>query len=98
MTPNQVIARQMKLARLRNGWTQEQAAEALRNYGGLNWSKAVYATAECSVAGNRVRHFTADDIVAIVETFGVSVAWLFGHTNADGDTFTVYVNGVAVAS
>jgi transcriptional regulator with XRE-family HTH domain len=59
MTPNQVVAHNLRRARLRRGWTQSETAARI----GLGWSKATYSAAERSVTSRRIRHFDADEIV-----------------------------------
>ena len=66
-TASSTIARPELRARMMRGWTQEQAAEKLAPYMEEKWSKATLSAAERSVAGSRIRRFTADQIVAIGE-------------------------------
>ena len=77
LTPNQVVAYNLALAREIKGWTQDQAAEALEPYLGVRWSKASVSQAERSVAGGFVRNFTADEIVAFARCYGRPVTWFF---------------------
>lgn len=77
LTPNQVVAYNLAMARDQKGWTQDQAAEALEPYLGVRWSKASFSQAERSVAGAFVRNFTADEIVAFARAFDLPVTWFF---------------------
>lgn len=77
LTPNQVVAYNLALAREIKGWTQDQAAEALEPYLGVRWSKASVSQAERSVAGGFVRNFTADEIVAFARCYNRPVTWFF---------------------
>ncbi len=77
LTPNQVVAYNLAQARLLRGWTQEEAAAALEPHVGKRWSKATFSAAERSVAGDRVRQFDADEIVAFARAFGLPVSWFF---------------------
>ncbi len=77
LTPNQVVAYNLALAREIKGWTQDQAAEALEPYLGVRWSKASVSQAERSVAGGFVRNFTADEIVAFARCYERPVTWFF---------------------
>ncbi|HET7489356.1 MAG TPA: helix-turn-helix transcriptional regulator [Acidimicrobiales bacterium] len=77
LTPNQVVAYNLALAREQRGWTQDQAAQALERHLGVRWSKASVSQAERSVAGGFVRNFSADEIVAFARTFEVPVGWFF---------------------
>ena len=75
MTPNQVVAHNLALARLQKGWTQEQAAQALAPYLGTLWSVATFSAVERSVDGGRIRQFTADDLLALSRAFDVPVGY-----------------------
>jgi hypothetical protein len=77
LTPNQVVAYNLAQARLWKDWTQEEAAENLEPYLGSRWSKATFSAAERSVDGQRVRQFTADEIVAFARGFGLPVGFFF---------------------
>jgi transcriptional regulator with XRE-family HTH domain len=75
LTPNQVVASNLKRARELRGWTQEQAAERLERYLGSRWSKANYSAAERAVTGRRPRTFDADDLLAFARTFELPITW-----------------------
>lgn len=77
LTPNQVVAFNLAQARMWKGWTQEQAAAELEPYLGARWSKASFSAAERSVDGQRVRQFSADELVAFSRCFGVPVGFFF---------------------
>ena len=77
LTANQVVAYNLAAARRWRQWTQDQAAEALEPYLGTRWSKANYSAAERSIAGNRIRQFSADEIMAFAQAFEVPVSWFF---------------------
>lgn len=77
LTPNQVVAFNLKNARAWKNWTQQQACEALEPFIGSRWSKANYSAAERSVDGNRIRQFSADEIVAFARAFDLPVTWFF---------------------
>lgn len=74
MTPNQIVALRLRLARLANGWTQTEACDQLRRYG-VDWSQATYSAAERSTTGTRTREFDADMLVAFSLTFGFELSW-----------------------
>lgn len=59
-------------------------AERLARFTGSNWSQATVAQAEGSVAGNRVRQFTANELVALARTFDLPVLFFFLPPD-DGD-------------
>jgi transcriptional regulator with XRE-family HTH domain len=75
LTPNQVVAYNLARARKRAGLTQEQAAERLEPFLGVRWSKAVFSAAERGVEGDRIRHFTADDVYALARGFELPVSY-----------------------
>ncbi len=75
MTPNQVVAYNVRAARRLRGWTQEESAERLELHLGERWSKASFSAAEQSVEGKRVRQFSADDIYALARTFELPPQW-----------------------
>jgi hypothetical protein len=77
LSPNQIVAYNLAQARLWKNWTQEEAAEHLAPYLGTRWSKASFSAAERSVDGQRVRQFSADEIVAFARGFGLPVGFFF---------------------
>jgi transcriptional regulator with XRE-family HTH domain len=89
-TPNQVVAGNLVRLRQRRGLTQAEVARLLSAVAGKEWSEAMVAHAERSVTGNRVREFTADDLVTLARAFDVPV--LYFLTPAPTGIF-VYVPG-----
>lgn len=78
LTMNQVVAYNLRRARTLRGWTQEDAAERLSPFLGLLWSRATFSAAERSFESpERVRQFTADDILALSRTFDLPIPWFF---------------------
>lgn len=74
VTPNQIVAYNLRRARFLRGYSQEQAAEVLAPFLGERWSKATYSAAERSIENpNRVRRFDADDLVAFARAFELPV-------------------------
>ncbi len=74
-TPNQIVAANLARIRQRRGWTQAQTARELSAVSPKPWSEATLAHAERSVTGNRIREFTADDLIAFARTFDVPVLY-----------------------
>lgn len=70
-TPNQIVASNLNRLRQRRRLTQAEAAHELSRYSGKTWTEAMVAHAERSVTGNRIREFTADDLVAMARAFDV---------------------------
>ncbi len=75
MSPNQIVAFNLHRARILNNWTQETAAAHLAHFLGEHWSKASFSAAERSVSGERIREFTANDLIAFAATFNLDVAF-----------------------
>jgi len=74
-SPNQVVAANLARLRQRRGLTQAEAARQLSAVAGKVWTEAMVAHAERSVTGNRVREFTADDLVTFARAFDVPVLY-----------------------
>jgi transcriptional regulator with XRE-family HTH domain len=68
VTPNQLVAYNMRRIRRSRGLTQEQLGDR------LSWSHASVSAAERSVGGKRVKKFDADEIVAIAGALGIDAA------------------------
>lgn len=77
LTANQIVAYNLAQARMWKNWTQEEAAAELEPFLGARWSKASFSAAERSVDGQRVRQFSADELVAFSRCFGVPVGFFF---------------------
>lgn len=77
LTPNQLVAHNLRAAREARGLTQEQAATLLEPFLGEHWSVAVFSAAERSVAGKRVREFDADTIQALARAFELPIGYFF---------------------
>ncbi len=74
---SQVVAHNVTHARNLRGLTQVEVAERLTRFTGTNWSQTTVAQAEGSTAGNRVRQFTANELVALARTFDLPVLFFF---------------------
>ena len=74
---NQVVAYNLARAREARGWTQEEAGRRLEPHLGVAWSKATFSQAERSIDPGKSRAFSADEIVAFADTFGLPVTWFF---------------------
>jgi transcriptional regulator with XRE-family HTH domain len=74
-TPNQVVASNLIRLRQRRGLTQGEAARKLSDYSPKAWTEPMVAHAERSVTGNRIREFTADDLVTMARAFDVPVLY-----------------------
>jgi len=89
LTPNQIVAFNLRRARQLHNWTQAEAAEHLEPYLGQRWSKATFSVAERSPDhADRIRQFTADDLIAFAATFELPVSFFL--------TPPAYVDVVAV--
>jgi transcriptional regulator with XRE-family HTH domain len=76
-TASQVVAHNLTRARELRGLTQVEVAERLTKFTGSKWSQATVAQAEGSVAGQRVRQFTANELVALARVFDLPVLYFF---------------------
>ncbi len=76
-TASQVVAHNLARARELRGLTQAEVAERLSRFTGSKWSQAAVAQAEGSVGGQRVRQFTANELVALARTFDLPVLFFF---------------------
>jgi transcriptional regulator with XRE-family HTH domain len=73
---NQVVAYNIRRARAKREWTQEDAAQHLEPYLGTLWSKATFSAAERGFeTGDRIRQFTADDLIALSRGFDLPIVW-----------------------
>lgn len=72
MTPNQVVAFNMRRLRRDRGWTQQELGERL---GGR--SNASVSAMERSCESKRVKKFDADEIAMIADVLGVTPNELF---------------------
>lgn len=77
MTPNQVIAYNLRELRAERTWTQDRAAEEIARFSGVCWSKATFSLIERSVDGTRIKQFSGDEIIAICRAFEVPILRLF---------------------
>jgi transcriptional regulator with XRE-family HTH domain len=77
MTGNRLIAYNLRALRTARGLTQDQASALLAPYVEVPWSRATFSAAERSAEGDRVRGFTADDILALALAFDVPVTYFF---------------------
>lgn len=75
LTPNQVVAYNLFLARTLRGWTQDEAAEKLAPHIGKRWSKASWSAAERSATGDRIREFDLDEIYAFSLCFDLPITY-----------------------
>jgi transcriptional regulator with XRE-family HTH domain len=76
-TASQVVAHNLTYARELRGLTQAEVAERLTRFTGSSWTQATVAQAEGSVGGQRVRQFTANELVALARTFDLPVLFFF---------------------
>ncbi len=81
---SQVVAHNLTKARELRGLTQAEVAERLSRFTGAPWSQTTVAQAEGSVSGQRIRQFTANELVALARTFDLPVLFFFLPPD-DGD-------------
>jgi transcriptional regulator with XRE-family HTH domain len=94
ITPNQIVAYNLFQARKLRGWKQTEASEHLEPHLGVRWSKATYSAAERSFERqDRVREFTADEIMAFARAFRVPILWFFLPPDQPADSRSSFVTG-----
>ena len=91
-TASQVVAHNLTRARKLRGMSQAEIAERLTRLTGTNWAQATVAQAEGSVSGERVRQFTANELVALARTFDLPLLYFFLPPE---DMLAVAFNGLA---
>jgi hypothetical protein len=71
LTPNQIVAFNLRRVRKEREWTQEEAAKALKPYLGVEWSSAQFSVAERwnPKPGQKTRQFGVDDLIAFSLSF-----------------------------
>jgi transcriptional regulator with XRE-family HTH domain len=74
---SQLVGHNLKRARHKAGMTQQQAADAMSRYTEKPWTQAIFATAESSIAGTRIRQFSASELLAFCFVFDVPIGWFF---------------------
>lgn len=82
---NQMVAANLRRARLDEGLTQEEAAARIGELLGAVVSKSNYSAWERSVEGKRYRDFTANQLVAFAQVFRHPVQWFFVPPIPDED-------------
>jgi transcriptional regulator with XRE-family HTH domain len=84
---SQVVAHNLTRARELRGLTQTEVAERLSRFTGAKWSQATVAQAEGSVGGQRLRQFTANELVALARCFDLPVLFFFMPPDAGPSGF-----------
>jgi len=77
MSADDVVSFNLKEARELRGWTQPEAATQVSKFLGKPWSVQVYGDAERAHRINRVKVFSADEIVALSRAFQLPIVWWF---------------------
>lgn len=72
------VSRNVRRLRRARGWTQEEAGQSFGAVYGETWSNAVWSASE-QTDGRRQRAWTADQLAAVAELFGVTVGDLFAE-------------------
>ncbi len=77
LTPNQIVAANLTRARLDAGWSQPETAAALEPFLGVRWSRASCSAIERSIAGTRIKQFSADELLAVSRGFDLPIGYFF---------------------
>jgi transcriptional regulator with XRE-family HTH domain len=83
MTANQIVAHNLRRARLARDWTLEETCTRLEPALGERWTVPTLSSAEGSRHGRRIRRFDADQIDAFAKTFNVDVGFFFQAPEAN---------------
>ncbi len=73
----QVVAHNLARARRLRCLSQADVAERLTRFTGAKWTQVAVSQAECSVSGQRVRQFTANELVALARPFDLPLLYFF---------------------
>ncbi len=77
-TTNQLVSYNLKRIRVEKNMTQTEAREATAPFlPDGKWSKVKWSAAERGVAGNRIKHFNADEIFGLARGLGRHVGEFF---------------------
>jgi transcriptional regulator with XRE-family HTH domain len=88
MTANQVVAYNMAKARALRGWTQERVGEELAPYLGVKLSlKSISAMERSARQSERIRVFSADDLLALTRGFDLPLGFFLVAPPAQGIRF-----------
>ncbi len=74
---SQVVAHNLTRARRLRGVSQAEVAERLARFTGAKWTQVTVSQAERSVSGQRVRNFSANELVALARTFDLPMLYFF---------------------
>ncbi len=96
MTPDQIVAANLKRAREQRGWTQEETARRLEPHLGVLWSKGTFSQIERSVDGKKIRRFTLAQIEAFAQVFSLPFEWFYTSHRPVPDWTYLDVDGVEV--
>ena len=72
-----MVSFNLKAARERRGWTQEQFAQRLENITGARLTQAGVSALERTWEGGKRREFDAQEIVDFAQALGVPIIWFF---------------------
>jgi transcriptional regulator with XRE-family HTH domain len=75
LNPNRLVGYNLGRARRLRGWTQAETVERLKPFLRKRWSVASYSHAEKSATNDRIRRFSADELVAFAQTFDLPVTF-----------------------
>ena len=77
LTPNAVIAWNMRRLRRERGWTQAELAERMSERDDKPWTFSMVSDAETAGRSGRDRQFTVNEVSVLARVFQVSVIALF---------------------
>jgi transcriptional regulator with XRE-family HTH domain len=74
---NQIVAHNLKRARLERGWSLEETADMLEPFVGQRWTRQNLSALENSAVSGKRREFDADLLVALAQAFELPLLWFF---------------------
>lgn len=93
ITPDQIVALNLRRARELLRLTQDEAALRLEPWLGERWSRFAFSATERSATSGRTRHFNATQIVAFAAAFELPVGFFLKPSDAMPDTTRIGATG-----
>lgn len=71
------VSRNVRRLRRAKGWQQDEAASRMTALTGVKWTNGTWGSAERAPETGRTKSWTANEIAALAELFGVAIGELF---------------------
>ena len=98
LSTSQLVAYNLRRARVLRDCTQEQAAQRLEPYLGARWSSPTFSVAERwqPGPGQKVRQFDAAEVLAFAAAFDLPIGWFFLPPAVPGPVPRLQIGGVSL--